>query len=100
MVSIRVLGSVRGCEDGLTRHRSVDCHPGRGWLEAGLVEVSRAYTCWHTFMGGTLTASFHHEPRRVPAGRWVAQRVRRLASVWLGSNIQRSLEVTHPPTCE
>ena len=56
--------------------------------------MSRAYTCWHPFMGGTLTASFHHEPRRVPAGRWVAQRVRRLASVWLGSNIQCSLEVT------
>jgi hypothetical protein len=56
--------------------------------------VSRAYTCWHTFMGGTLTSSFHHEPRRVPGGRWVAQRVRRLASVWLGSNIQSSLEVT------
>jgi hypothetical protein len=35
VVSIRVLGSVRGCEDGLTRHRSVDCHPGRGLVGGG-----------------------------------------------------------------
>jgi hypothetical protein len=50
----------------------------------------------HPFMGGTLTASFHHEPRRVPGGRWVAQRVRRLAPVWLGSNMQSCVEATHP----
>jgi hypothetical protein len=71
------------------------CFLCRGLVVGGLVEVSRAYTCWHTFMGGTHTASFHHEPRRVARGRWVAQWVRRLPSVWLGSNIQSSLEVTH-----
>ena len=27
MVSLHVLASVRGCEGGLTRRRSVDCHP-------------------------------------------------------------------------
>jgi hypothetical protein len=93
VISLHVLASVHGCEGGLTR-------PGvliailRRLVGPGLAEVSRTYTCWHTFMGGTLTASFNHEPRRVPGGRWVAQRVRRLASVWLGSNIQSSLEVT------
>ena len=36
-MSIRVLGSVRGCEDGLTRRRSVDSHPAPrvGWSGAG-----------------------------------------------------------------
>jgi hypothetical protein len=83
VISLHVLASVRGCEGGLTRPGVLIAILRRGLVVGGLVEVSRAYTCWHTFMGGTLTASFHHEPRRVPGGRWVSQRVRRLASVWL-----------------
>ena len=68
MLSLHVLGSVRGCEDGLTRRGVLIAILRRGVVVGGLVEVSRAYTCWQCVYGWDPHCKL--PPRTAEGARW------------------------------